>query len=328
MLYNYFLAIVLVQTLLVVCRCSAADPAVPCDVKKCKLPECQCSGRTMPAMPQIITITWQGAVTSMSVYYYERMIQPGRNPNNCAFTSTYYTTHKDTDYGNVKQLYLLGQEIAVYGGSDTSVAKFPKTEEQWLQQIQQQRNNINKNAEVPLNAIGGYRDYDEWPLGGNNQFSALSKLNFSYDSSMRSIADVFWPYSLDYKSTQDCRVPVCPTDSYPGLWEMPMLTLYDKNNNPCAYPSECKNITTADDVYNLLLNNFKRHYEGNRAPFPFFLKESWFGSHWFAIEGISMFVNHVASLPDVYAISMNQTLEWVKNPTPLTKIADFKPWKC
>jgi len=31
---------------------------------------------------------------------------------------------------------------------------------------------------------------------------------------------------------------------------------------------------------------------------------------------------------DVYFVSMSQAVAWMKNPTTLDKIKDFKPWGC
>ena len=70
--------------------------------------------------------------------------------------------------------------------------------------------------------------------GGNTQFKMMQDYGILYDSSYVSrefgytnMANGIWPYSLDYKSIQDCQIEPCPTCSYPGIWEQPILDLED-----------------------------------------------------------------------------------------------------
>ena len=56
-------------------------------------------------------------------------------------------------------------------------------------------------------------------------FKMLYDMNFTYDSSMPVYENTppSWPYTLDYKIFHDCMIPPCPTKSYPGVWEVPMV---------------------------------------------------------------------------------------------------------
>ena len=36
-----------------------------------------------------------------------------------------------------------------------------------------------------------------------------------------------YPYTLDYKIFHDCMIPPCPTKSFPGLWELPLVMWND-----------------------------------------------------------------------------------------------------
>lgn len=66
-------------------------------------------------------------------------------------------------------------------------------------------------------------------IGGNNMFKMLHDVNFTYDSSMPVYENrpPSWPYTLDYKIFHDCMIPPCPTKSYPGVWEVPMVMWTD-----------------------------------------------------------------------------------------------------
>lgn len=63
-----------------------------------------------------------------------------------------------------------------------------------------------------------------------------------------------------------------------------MLNFTVKTARECATAAGCllfnedgsvKNIPTEDDIFNLFMDNFNRFYNGNRAPFPLYLSESW-----------------------------------------------------
>ena len=52
------------------------------------------------------------------------------------------------------------------------------------------------------------------------------RYGFYYDSSMPTESPS-WPYSLEYRMPHSCSVKPCPSESHPGMWEVPMKTLKD-----------------------------------------------------------------------------------------------------
>jgi hypothetical protein len=48
-----------------------------------------------------------------------------------------------------------------------------------------------------------------------------------------------YPYTLDYKTTQDCRVGKCPVETHPGAWVVPMVDWVGVNGLPCAMVDAC-----------------------------------------------------------------------------------------
>lgn len=89
----------------------------------------------------------------------------------------------------------------------------------------------------------------------------------------------------------------------------------------------CSFATTEDGIYEMLMKNFDRHYTSNRAPFGLYYHASWFLiPH--RQEGFVKFLEEILKKDDVYFITSLQLLEWMKNPTPLSKIKDFEPWQC
>ena len=98
-------------------------------------------------------------------------------------------------------------------------------------------------------------------------FKMLYDMNFTYDSSMPVYENTppSWPYTLDYKIFHDCMIPPCPTKSYPGVWEVPMVMWQDLNGGRCSMGDGCSNPPDAEGVYKMLIKNFERHYTTNRS---------------------------------------------------------------
>ena len=76
-------------------------------------------------------------------------------------------------------------------------------------------------------------------------------------------------------------------DSFPGLWEVPMTDYTDAQGAPCAMVDECSFPKTVEGVYNLLMDNFKKHYNGNRSPFPMFMHAGWLITSNYSRQGMS-----------------------------------------
>ena len=60
----------------------------------------------------------------------------------------------------------------------------------------------------------------------DDQDILLFRYGFYYDSSMPTESPS-WPYSLEYRMPHSCSVKPCPSESHPGMWEVPMKTLKD-----------------------------------------------------------------------------------------------------
>ncbi|XP_014667593.1 PREDICTED: uncharacterized protein LOC106809132 [Priapulus caudatus] len=104
------------------------DCAEPCDTERCRLPDCRCSGSSIPAnltvneVPQIVMLTWESALRvqdqSHIIEGLLKKIQPNRrrelrrNPNGCPFSMTFFVEHQFTNYALAQYLYANGHEIA------------------------------------------------------------------------------------------------------------------------------------------------------------------------------------------------------------------------
>lgn len=83
-------------------------------------------------------------------------------------------------------------------------------------------------------------------VGGDAQYAMLKDNKFRYDSSMvtgqlySNHRPPIWPFTLDTPpDSTTCNLTPCPTCSYPGLWEIPLIRWYGSNQVACAMPDAC-----------------------------------------------------------------------------------------
>lgn len=188
---------------------------------------------------------------------------------------------------------------------------------------------LRKWGNVKAEDVKGYRaPYIQ--VGGNTEFKVLRNLGFLYESSMPTqnfVEPPLWPYTLDYRSTQDCQILPCPNGSFPGLWEIPLVDYYDKKGELCNFVVTCTPPDTVEEVIELFDSNFQKHYTTNRAPFLMLLAPEWLHNSTY-FEGTKEFLRKLTSMGDVWVVTVSQGIAWIKDPTTLDKIEDFAPWKC
>ena len=91
-----------------------------CDREQCALPTCYCStdgtlapgvdpeqgGLSINEVPQMILISFNGAVTGQNMAMYERIFNNNRvNPNGCTVKGSFFVSHKYTNYSAVTELH-------------------------------------------------------------------------------------------------------------------------------------------------------------------------------------------------------------------------------
>ncbi|XP_071630343.1 uncharacterized protein Cda5 isoform X1 [Temnothorax longispinosus] len=308
-------------------------PAAKCRRDVCLLPDCSCGGSDIPGdylpeeIPQIVLLTFDDSVNDLNKGLYADLFEKGRkNPNGCPISASFYVSHEWTDYSQVQNLYASGHEIASHTVSHSFGEQF--SARKWAREVAGQREILAAYGGVKLEDVRGMRA-PFLSVGGNNMFKMLWDTNFTYDSSMPIYENrpPSWPYTLDYKLFHDCMIPPCPTRSYPGLWEVPMVMWQDLNGGRCSMGDACSNPPTPDGVYKMLIKNFERHYTTNRAPFGLFYHAAWFTQPHHK-EGFLSFLDTIVAMDDVWVITNWQALQWIRNPTPLALLHTFEPFGC
>ncbi|XP_029635468.1 chitin deacetylase 7-like isoform X1 [Octopus sinensis] len=312
----------------------------PCQPEYCKLPKCKCPGPEIPgslpinAIPQIILLTFDDGINEHNIGYYRDLFGSNiTNPNGCPIQATFFVSGDYTIYKDVKELYGQGHEIASHSKSH----KFPHA--YWLNsdyktysdEIVGMKNWLSEKADIPAKDIRGMRS-PFLAMGKDAQFKMLKDNRFYYDSSMvtGSLSTTTeiptWPFTLDYPVNKKyCLLKYCPENSYPGLWEVPLIRWYNDKGSACSMADSCIIPPNSSAVVNFLKDNFNRHYKRNKAPFGIFLHAPWLKNN---LKPLKKFLEEVALKNDVWIVTVSQALQWIQNPVPLDKISKFRNWKC
>ncbi|KAJ8736567.1 hypothetical protein PYW08_007223 [Mythimna loreyi] len=307
--------------------------AAKCRKDVCLLPDCYCGGKEIPGdlpveqVPQIVLLTFDDSVNDLNKGLYADLFEKGRvNPNGCPISATFYVSHEWTDYSQVQNLYSAGHEMASHTISHSFGEQF--SQKKWYREVGGQREILAAYGGVKLEDVRGMRA-PFLSVGGNKMFKMLYDANFTYDSSLPVYENrpPSWPYTLDYKLFHDCMIPPCPTKSYPGVWEVPMVMWQDLNGGRCSMGDACANPPEAENVYKMILKNFDRHYTTNRAPFGLYYHAAWFTQPHHK-EGFLMFLDFINQMQDVWIVTNWQALQWVRDPTPINRLNNFQPFQC
>ncbi|KAI8118034.1 hypothetical protein CVS40_10223 [Lucilia cuprina] len=320
------------------------DPnaAASCDPRKCKLPDCYCSkdGTQIPArlepqsVPQMILLSFDDAINFENWELFSQVLFRGhrRNPNGCPIKATFFVSHPFTNYQYVQKLWNDGHEMAVHSVTHRGPEMWwshNATIEDWFDEMVGQANILNRFASVRMEEIRGMR-VPFLRVGWNRQFLMMKEFGFVYDASMVAPFSnpPLWPYTLDYKMPHTCTGSQqnCPSRSYPGIWEI-VINQLEAGDFTCTMIDSCPPHLSGDDIYRMLTHNFKRHYLSNRAPLGLYFHATWFKKADY-LNAFLKFLDDLQKLPDVYFVTNQQAIQWIRQPTTNTDIHQFSAWGC
>jgi len=327
-----------------------ASPVCALDI--CVLPDCFCSadGTAVPGnlcpgntdcanVPQMITVTFDDAINNNNIELYNEIFNGRRrNPNGCDIKSTYFVSHKYTNYTAVNDMHERGHEIAVHSISHNLDEKFwaEGSVADWADEMDGSRTIINTFANITDESVVGSRA-PFLRLGGNNQFTMLEEQTFLYDSSITAPLQnpPLWPYTMYFKMPHRCHGhnQKCPTRSA-AVWEMVMNELdrrestdFSEALSGCAMIDSCSSILSGEQFYNFLVHNFGRHYDTNRAPMGVYFHAAWLKNNRDFLDTFLYWIDQVLEeRDDVYFVTMTQAIQWMQNPVEKRQAANFEPW--
>ncbi|GAA6039993.1 hypothetical protein JCM8097_002657 [Rhodosporidiobolus ruineniae] len=313
-----------------------------CDATKCKLPDCLCASASPPGglspqdVPQFVTFTADDAIQSYTTEVMNHFLAGRKNPNGCAPKMTYFTSLSYTNYSMVTDWYVAGNEIADH--TMTHAGK-PNSSE-----VYGNLRALNAFAGIPISDMGGFRA----PLlaWDSSTLEILANASFTYDSSMTSASlanasntDAFWPYTLDYGVSNNCleQPDICQGKvKHAGLWEIPMYATFNPASDTDIHLMDpWLDSSNMDDVLSWLKYSFETHYNGNRQPFGLYSHPIHLAVNYPGVtdpndvrDMLQNFLDWVQSHPNVWIVSNEQMLEWIRNPVPNSQIANVKALQC
>ncbi|KAK2462850.1 hypothetical protein APHAL10511_005048 [Amanita phalloides] len=327
---------------------SAQAAGYSCDTSQCKLPACNCASTSPPGglspseVPQFIVFTADDAIQSYTLDAVNQFLAHRQNPNGCRPKITYFTSLNYTNYTLVTDWYVAGNEIADH--TMTHVGEPPSDE------IDGNIIALNALAGIPFTAIQGFRT--PYLAYTADTLTMLYNAEFTYDSSTAASipvtdqnTDAFWPYTLDYGLANNClAVPnTCKGQpKLPGFWEVPMYAFFDERgvNGPHLMDPWLDAANGGSAVNNTatleyMKSTFTDHYNGNRQPIglythPVHLSMTYPGVNPDPkmIAMINSFLDWAQEQQNVWIVSTEQLLAWVKNPVPVSQLNQVSALGC
>merc|ERR1711884_800508 len=274
----------------------------------------------------------ENAVNNNNIDLYREIFNRQRkNPNGCDIKSTYFVSHKYSNYSSDQELHYHGHEIAAHSITHNDDEGFwtDASVNDWAKEMAGARLIIDKFANITDNSVLGLRA-PYLRVGGNNQFTMMEEQAFLYDSSITAPLQnpPLWPYTMYFRMPHRCHgdLQKCPTRSH-AVWEMVMNEL-DRREDPtvdedlpgCAMVDSCSNILTGDQFYNFLTHNFYRHFDQNRAPLGLFFHSSWLKNNPEFLDAFLYWIDEVLDKhKDTYFITMTQVVQWIQEPVTADK---------
>ncbi|KAI8343611.1 hypothetical protein BC941DRAFT_465778 [Chlamydoabsidia padenii] len=310
---------------------SSTSTSYSCDPATCQLSKnCHCASSQPPNgldpkdTPQFVVVTFDDSVQEALYNTAQRMLDV-TNPNGCKGKGTWYISMQYTDFSLVQQWYAHGHEVADHTFSHVGS---PSGEE-----ISSAKAMLHQYGGIPLNKIQGFRapflNYT------TDTLKQLSQQQFSYDSSSSASGDNdrFWPYTLDNGMANDCWTGVCdPALKLPGLWEVPMYAVMGSGNVPQLMDVYLAG--SPQDVTKWSMDTFNKHYNGGRQPFGIYVHPTHLSSYPGLpdpkplLDSVVNLIKTVSEMKDVWVVSNEQLLYWMKNPVKASELGNQPYMKC
>uniref|UniRef100_A0A915E8U7 EGF-like domain-containing protein n=1 Tax=Ditylenchus dipsaci TaxID=166011 RepID=A0A915E8U7_9BILA len=218
-------------------RSVAADCPLSSSAEKCELPEC----------------------------FVREQDWMCREPSLTAQSIHLFISHPFNNYDQTQWLYSQGHEIGVQSFTGKPLDR--ASPRQWREELDGMRRALERFSYVDHRKVVGVRAPGLAPAG-EVQWREMQVLNYAYDTSFLVLDGPYWPQTLDYRPAWKCLSgQKCPTDSFPSIWSFPISSFSSSNNTFTTLKDSLKAGDRAEDVQNLLQQNFEHSLQANKAPF-------------------------------------------------------------
>ncbi|KAI7868079.1 hypothetical protein BDF14DRAFT_1796138 [Spinellus fusiger] len=305
--------------------------AYACSPDTCKPPNCMCASQSPPGglspkdVPQMVVITFDDSVQE-GLYQTALKMLNQKNPNGCPAHGTWYVSMQYTDFSLVQQWYANGHEVADHTFSHVGSPS--------AQEISSCKTMLNTYGGVPKGKIQGFRA--PFLNFTKDTLNNIAQQGFLYDSSSSGVTeDAYWPYTLDNGMANDCWTGICAPGQVklPGVWEVPMYAVMDDKNIPQLMDVYLAG--TPQAVTKWSTDAFEKHYNGNRQPFGIYVHPTHMIStipggpnHQVLQDTMLSFIKSIAQRPDVWFVTNQQLLQWMKNPVKASEFGQQPYMQC
>ncbi|CAD5228416.1 unnamed protein product [Bursaphelenchus okinawaensis] len=309
----------------------------PVDPQQCKLPDCFCSrtGLDIPGafdvadIPQMVLLSFNGPVNDRVINRLKAIFDGKyRNPNRCRIGGTLFANHVHNNYDQTQWLLSHGVEIGLSSMSSDNMST--AYERKWYDELNGMKAALEKFSYANRSAIAGVRA-PKFESSGDSQMRTLTHLGYKYDSSLLVKDGPFWPQTLDYRAPWECEsTESCVRDSHVGLWEVPVVPYHWNDKSYLKLEDMAGTMTKVEDLVKALKENFEAHEEANRAPMHIVLTAGFLNMFPDAgvINALQQFISEILKKDYVYFVSTRQAIDWISQPTRLSKLHNFRPWSC
>ncbi|MCE9615549.1 MAG: polysaccharide deacetylase family protein [Lentisphaerae bacterium] len=285
-------------------------------------------GSLAPAnTPQLMLLTVDDLIDSNRAAWVDLILTNHWNPNGSPIQATFFLNTDWTDFRAVRSLYARGHEIAVHTmthttGTNTALAA-------WRAEIVGCRKVLSEQAGVPLSEIRGFRA--PYMMYNDPMFRILQEQGFVYDASVIETpgflsangATYIWPYTLDQGVQQTPWTGILPTNTFPGMYEVPMWDLLDGTGQSVTVMDPGGNFA---QLTALLQTNFTTRYTGNRAPMGVFIHADWLSTPPNR-NALNAFIDWtMAGRSNVWWISTHDLVAYMRTPQSSANALAFAPF--
>lgn len=205
---------------------------------------------------------------------------------------------------------------------------------------------LNALAGIPFSKIQGFRaPFLNYSV---DTLKLLAQSNFTYDSSASAAVpvtdpntDAWWPYTLDNGMANDCLMVdnICKGEpKLPGMWEIPMYAIFDDKGAAGVHLMDPWLDGQPSDVINWMKNTFMDHYNNNRQPFGLYSHPIHIATGYPGLPDSTPNINMInqfldwattnSSMQNVWIVSNEQLLAWMKNPVTADKLNTLPEFQC